>query len=186
MNRIRTVPMLGAAVFCFGVGFIPPTGPAAALRVRSVQANGAAVLKINMVRGYVTVYINGTQVGRYGQKDVLAQTRSGIVSVDIGSYIKPGSNTIRVTWSETKTPLGDLHVSYADTPGKYRQLSSITFDVNAKASGSRTATFVIPTSLKSVGQGVGEKTAPASPADTNAPSTNKDKSPPERTRTKHC
>lgn len=128
--------IFGVAATLMGV-FASPSG----------AASGRTVLKVNMVRGFVTVYINGRQVGRYGKKSILDRSGGAIVTRDVSSLVKPGSNTLRAVWSEKVYPVGDVHISFAARSGPgtaFRELVGFNFGATSKAAGDKKASFNLP------------------------------------------
>lgn len=122
---------------------------AAVLTVQPARAaeNGSTVLKINMVRGFVTLYVNGQSVGRFGKKGILDQSSEAIVSRNVSAMVKPGANTLRAVWSESVSPVGSVHVSFAAASGPgaaFRKLTQLDFGVMSKAKGDKQATFNLP------------------------------------------
>lgn len=109
------------------------------------RAQDKTVLKTNMVRGYVSVYVNGQQVGRYGSKGILkGAPGEGIASVSLVRFVRPGRNTLRLVWSEDKFPVGEIHVSHARAGGAFREITAHSFDVMTKAKGERSVEFNLP------------------------------------------
>ena len=141
-NRRATLRrLLDAAVAAAICAFPTP----AVAQTRSA-ANAQTLLKTNMVRGFVTVYVNGQKVGRYGKKDIIraAPGEEPIASVNISSRVKPGKNTFRAVWNEARYPVGAVHVSYAAPGGRFRKLAEINLGVFNKEDGDKSVVFTVP------------------------------------------
>jgi hypothetical protein len=105
------------------------------------------LLKVNMVRGFVTVFVNGQRVGRYGKSGTLDRSAMALATRDISALVRPGANTLRAEWSEQRFPTGEVHVSFAARSGPgaaFRELASFDFGVASRAKGNRSATFNLP------------------------------------------
>ena len=132
-----------AGVVCLGALCTVPDAPGFA------QASSAdqTLVRVNMVNGYVTLYVNGQSVGRVGKANVLSGGGAGIKEISISRYVKPGPNKLRIVWSEQRVPNGTIAVGYAPGGSAMRALASVKLDVvSAKASGERTVTFNVPRS----------------------------------------
>ncbi len=116
-----------------------PTFLAALLLAATTPA--VTVLNVNMVKGYVTVSINGQKVGRYGKSGPLDRTGNPIVTVDVSRYVREGRNALKVDWNGGK-PVGVVRVSES-LDGGYRKVGELRLDVMARESGSRTSSFNI-------------------------------------------
>ena len=58
--------------------------PGGAVTAAHAQTGGGqAVAKVNMVKGFVTLYVNGRRVGRVGQTSPLEATGAGIGTLPI-------------------------------------------------------------------------------------------------------
>lgn len=101
-----------------------------------------AVLKTNLVRGYVEVFLNRHRIGRFGKASALAS--GGVQDRDVTSLLQGGRNQLRCVWSERTYPLGDVHVSLGDHQGQYRKVAAMNFGVTSKARGSQSAAFDVP------------------------------------------
>ena len=128
---------LGVVLMWLGlVGFSP-----------SVHAQGRTLLRVNMVRGFVTVYVNGQQVGRYGKQGITERSANALVTRDVGALVKPGANILRAVWSEKLPPTGEVHISFAAQSGPgaaFRELTRIEFGAMSKRSGDTSARFNLP------------------------------------------
>lgn len=101
------------------------------------------LLKVNMVRGFVTVSVNGQKVGRYGKEGVTA-TGNGIEDIDISRHVRPGKNRLTLAWSEKVYPMGEVSIGYAKEKNRFRQLADLKMGVFSKPKESKTVTFTLP------------------------------------------
>lgn len=92
------------------------------------------LLTANIVKGNVSVWVNGEKVGDYAP---------GVVPIDVSDYAKAGANTLKVAWSGTR-PTGSIRVSYAATKNAFRKLTEYDLNVFTKKTGGGTVTFKLP------------------------------------------
>ena len=94
------------------------------------------MLTANLVRGNITVYVNGKMVGSF---------TNGVVPLDISNYVKSGQNTLRVAWKKGDTlPLGYARVSYAASAKQFRQIAQFDMTLFTKAKEDKSVTFNLP------------------------------------------
>lgn len=112
-------------------------GPKGSGRVSTGSARDQTVLKTNMVKGYLRVWVNGADLGHY----------AGITTRDISSYVKPGPNTVRVAWAKDygeAPPMGGLDVAHAARKDAFRTLFSWNTPVIIPRTGEKTFTVNVP------------------------------------------
>lgn len=82
------------------------------------------------------VFVNGTKVGDF---------TSAYVPLDIGSYVHPGANKLRVIWTKDESHVnlnGSMDVSYAATKNNFRKIGSN--GLVGQKGADRTVTFNVP------------------------------------------
>lgn len=102
------------------------------------------LLKVNVPRGFVTVFVNGQKVGTFGQKTVLANDPHALTDKDVSALVRPGKNALKVVWSGKSAPLGSVNISYAKERNAFRKVAGIDFGVMNKNAASKTVSFNLP------------------------------------------
>lgn len=114
---------------------------------QSVKSTGQSLIKLTLLKGFVTLYVNGQDIGKIGRLSADSRTGNAVNSVPIDQYVKPGLNTLKIVWAGEKSPVGGVTVSYAPPGAAMRLLTDVRLTpVNAKPSGSRNVTFSLPKS----------------------------------------
>lgn len=134
------------------------------------QGGNETVFKANIVRGSVTVYINGQSVGKVGSAGILGdKPGEGLASKTVDPLVRGGQNTMRLVWSGEQYPLGEVHISHATGGGNFREITRVEFGVFSKAKGEKTVTFVLPDAAGALPKGSNKNPGGAFPApDPNA------------------
>lgn len=103
-------------------------------------ARPTLLLKAQLVKGLVEVFVNDRSVGTFGSADILHP--QGTVTRDVTGLSRPGQNQLRCVWKGK--PVGDIHLSYAEDGQKYRELAAMDLGVLSKTSGDQKAAFLMP------------------------------------------
>ncbi|RYG41373.1 hypothetical protein EON79_20920 [bacterium] len=103
-------------------------------RVQPGSGSRQTLMTANIVRGDVTVFVNGKKVGDYGP---------GLVPIDVSDYARPGANSLRLTWKGAK-PTGSVRISYAASKNAFRKLAEYQLSVFTKPNTNGTVSFRLP------------------------------------------
>lgn len=133
----------------------------AAVSLSEARAQGSkpnqTLLKAQTAVGYVTAYVNGKKVGRWGTTSAFTSTKGSFGKVDISPYVKPGNNTLKVVWDSPKSLCsGSVEIAHATQTNQFRDLADITVGPMQKPTGERTVTFVVPNAAGVIGQTAGQ------------------------------
>ncbi len=132
---------------------LPDAGPTSSA-FSTPTPDDETIVQVNMVRGYVTLYVNDQSVGKFGKEGILGgEPGEGLGRQSIKPLVRPGLNSLRVAWSEETPPIGEVHVSYSAGDG-YREIATFKMDpTSSQATGDQKIDFSVPDSKTSAPTG---------------------------------
>lgn len=109
------------------------------LCLHPARAEPRLLLKAEVAKGQVEVFVNDQAVGKFGSEDIFTTARAD----------DSGQNQLRCVWKGKRAPPGDIHISYAEDGVKYRELAAMDFGVMSRPSGDQKTDFLMPGSAVS-------------------------------------